>query len=315
MVVERPLALPGLDHLEVVRPHGVEQHVEADVAVFEPARRARAPSSIPAIFGSGATSTWLMTYTDFGVASAVPDATVSVLYGLVSHALTRMFSIVSSSCLRCGAFASNAAAVFHVSTMAGNVPDDRPARTLRGGCSRRRDASRRDTLSTSRWRWREPPASPRGTTRNRRSCRPAPARRQTSPTDEQHKHALHVVAQSPVPSHFEQRAARFCGSSGVRPTRLSRYTWWQCRHMSASRSVMSLTFSWLRVCDAAYTAFDVSVQLCGELDPLRVVDRHGLAVLAAAAGRQHQRRGFAERDRRVVDDFPAGVDAGAPVDP
>src|SRR5262245_19194692 len=57
------------------------------------------------------------------------------------------------------------------------------------------------------------------------------------------------------------------------------------------------------------------LQFDRELDPVRVVDGDRLAVLAAAPLRQHQRRGFADRDGRVIHELPALIDAGAPVDP
>ena len=52
----------------------------------------------------------------------------------------------------------------------------------------------------------------------------------------------------------------------------------------------------------------------GELDPLRVGDRRQPAVLAADAGREHQRRCIGQRERGVVDELPSTVDAGAPID-
>ena len=56
-------------------------------------------------------------------------------------------------------------------------------------------------------------------------------------------------------------------------------------------------------------------KLDGELDPVGIVDRHRLAVLAAATGRQHERSGFGQRHGGVVHQLPSRIDTGSPVGP
>ena len=54
------------------------------------------------------------------------------------------------------------------------------------------------------------------------------------------------------------------------------------------------------------------LQFQGELDPIRIGNRHKPAVLATAAGSQHQLRRLRHRDCGVVDNLPTLVDSLPP---
>src|ERR1700679_2624889 len=50
----------------------------------------------------------------------------------------------------------------------------------------------------------------------------------------------------------------------------------------------------------------------GESNPIGIIHRNGLAVFTTTPWRQHQGRRLGQRNRRIIDDFPSGIEIATP---